>query len=131
MTDAKTGIEVEFAVSGIAEKFGTPMAKAFHALHLDGLVKAIVNLQSLQIQVDEHAEGRPVYGDHFIACDPGEHQLDVAFGSKWGHSAVGNLMSHARATVTVEQGKITKVKYVFEGGPGNYHLEVVGTRNTA
>ncbi|MGH7295334.1 MAG: hypothetical protein ACRELB_10390 [Polyangiaceae bacterium] len=129
MNDApRTGISVQFANAGIAKKFEGPMAKIFHALHLNGLVKAIYNLKTLQIQVDEHAEAQPVLGAHFIPCEPGEHKLDVAFGSKWGPGAVG-MMSHAGATVVVEPGKITDVKYVFSGGPGNYHLEVVGTRD--
>jgi hypothetical protein len=130
MGDAtRTGIEVEIAMTEGVQKFGDPIAKVFHALHLNGLVKAIINLRSLQIQVDEHSEGQPVLGPHFVACDPGEHLLDVAYGSKWGKSAIGGLMSHARATVTVQPGKITQVKYVFAGGPGNYHLEVVGTKD--
>jgi hypothetical protein len=129
--EAKTGILVHMEFSETAGAMGKMTFKFLHALHLDGFLKVMFDVRPILIEVDG-VETKVPWTEffespdhsHFVECAPGEHELSIAVGDFLGHASIGAAISRVKATVTVQPGKATKVRYIIGAG-ASYQLEVV------
>jgi hypothetical protein len=125
---AASGIEISPGISDAQRKTDTVL----HALHLDWFGAAIKSLAAgatMTITVDGVKRAEPWSGVHFVACEPGVHELELEWDS---HSIGGHSLAPLKHEVTVEPGRITELVYtvqtVVSHGRPAASLEIKGTR---
>lgn len=125
---ATSGIEISPGVSEATKK----TTELLHKLHLDWFGAAIASLAkgaTMTITVDGVKREEPWSGTHFVACEPGTHQLELEWDS---HSIGGHSLAPLKQEITVEAGRVTQLVYTVQtalshGRPAA-SLEVKGTR---
>ena len=129
-TQGKTGIEIQSGVSAGQRTIG----KILHALHLDGMTKAIADNARLKIKLDGVEREEPLYEAHFVECEPGEHELELSWYGRIGVASetLGSYFNEHTMRVAVEPGTVTQLRYTPKDGamrPGHTTtLEIVGKR---
>jgi hypothetical protein len=123
-----SGIEIAPGISETTRKTN----ELLHELHLDWFGAAIASLAkgaTMTITVDGVRREEPWSGVHFVACEPGVHQLELEWDS---HSIGGHSLAPLKQAVTVEPGNVTelvyKVETVVSHGRPAASLIVKGTR---
>ena len=107
----RTGIEVRLEYSADEMAKGKKFIEWMHKLHLNGLFKMAFDLEKMELTVDgvkTRAEIKPMGGDYFIECAPGEHTLEAAFGDAMGQA---QFATQRTTKVTVRAGEVTRVRY--------------------
>lgn len=132
----KTGIEVKMGYSHNVGVMGQIAWKAYHALHLDGLLLRLFAALPVIITIDD-GEPIKVPSTHFlpephtylIECAPGDHKISVAMGDAMGlmQGPKGTGLTYLLTRAQVEPGHITTVDY-RQGMGGLNTFEVIGTR---
>ncbi len=125
---AKSGIEISPGISETTRKTN----ELLHKLHLDWFGAAIASLAkgaTMTITVDGAKREEPWSGVHFVACEPGVHELQLEWDS---HSMGGHSLAPLKQDITVESGRITELVYAVQtltshGRPAA-SLEIKGTR---
>lgn len=123
-----TGIEISPGISEATRK----TKELLHKLHLDWFGAAIASLgkgATMTITVDGVKREEPWSGVHFVACEPGVHELELEWDS---HTIGGHSLAPLKQQITVEPGRITECVYTVETllshGLPAASLEIKGTR---
>jgi hypothetical protein len=128
--DAHSGIEVHVSNTGTVEA----IAKALHALHLDGVNKYMAKNTVAVIMLDGQEIRQKLFTEHFVPCAPGVHTVGFFFWDFSGLTAGGEayqaMLNEATAEVTVEPGKVTLLDYRMRSATVlRASLTVTGTRD--
>jgi hypothetical protein len=112
---AQTGIEIHALLTTASRVVGRLLQK----IHLGALLQAAGDVQMV-ITLDGVERKEPLYEAHFVACEPGEHELKIAwepYGPTLG--AVARKASARTLQVTVEPGQVAIVEYMPGDQLGN------------
>jgi hypothetical protein len=123
------GIEIQAKLSAISRVVGRLMSAA----HLDHLLKASADSMKLTmvITLDGVERREPLYEAHFVPCEPGVHQLTIAWEELGPTMGAGiRKLSSRSVEITVEPGKVAVLEYMPGDQPGNIfsHLSVMASR---
>ncbi|MCA9677895.1 MAG: hypothetical protein KC464_22920, partial [Myxococcales bacterium] len=116
MTDAgRTGIEIRVGLSPGQRTVG----KVLSALHLERLGAWVARGSTAVIKVDGVERREPLYEAHFVATAPGVHEVEIFMvGPGPGVDAIQDAVRGRHATVRVEAGKVTVLRYAPRDGLG-------------
>jgi hypothetical protein len=125
----QSGIEVHVANTGTVEA----IARALHALHLDGLMKYSAEHTVAVLHVDGQEIRQKLFTKHFVPLEPGEHTVGFFY---WNFGAVTNadeswqaMWNEATTQATVEPGTVTLLEYTLRSPTVlKSRLKVTGTR---
>ncbi|AKK30004.1 hypothetical protein [Mycobacterium sp. EPa45] len=68
-----TGIEIQVGLTPGQKVIG----KLLHAAYLDVIGRAVAQGSTAVIEVDGRRTEEPFYEAHFVACEPGEHTVEM------------------------------------------------------
>ncbi|GAA2804363.1 hypothetical protein GCM10010533_48350 [Mycolicibacterium pallens] len=113
--NGQTGIEIQVGLTPGQKVIG----KLLHAAHLDVIGRAVAQGSTAVIEVDGRRTEEPFYEAHFIACEPGEHTVEMFMQGKGpGSDAIANKIYGANLSTTVEDGQVSVLLYTPKDGVG-------------
>jgi hypothetical protein len=110
-----TGIEIQVGLTPGQKVIG----KLLHAAYLDVIGRAVGQGSTAVIEVDGRRTEEPFYEAHFVACEPGEHTVDMFMQGRGPRSdAVASKIYGANLSTTVHDGQVTVLRYTPKDGVG-------------